>query len=180
MSQFSIEELQPGDHIARAINLDEVVHLIPRGSKKQVVDVLSTVQQTDDCPDCQVLHHGIVSSINPVRVIHFNSDSAQYDKNTAKIIETSLDTFMGDKKHFFLINHESVMPLDKTLQLARQYLLKGYNDYNVLFNNCEHFCFECKTGKPQSKQVKVALQHGVDTLQKLRNVYRYSCCSIGK
>ena len=30
----------------------------------------------------------------------------------------------------------------------------GRHDYNVLFNNCEHFAVWCKTGLKESQQVR--------------------------
>ena len=53
---------------------------------------------------------------------------------------------------------ESCSPTEETLQLARGRL--GEQNYNLLFNNCEHFAYWCKTGRHRSNQVEDWLHTG--------------------
>lgn len=53
---------------------------------------------------------------------------------------------------------ESCSPTEETLQRARGRL--GEQNYNLLFNNCEHFAYWCKTGRHRSNQVEDWLHTG--------------------
>ena len=50
------------------------------------------------------------------------------------------------------------LPAGQTLRRAMGRL--GEQNYNLLFNNCEHFAHWCKTGRHRSTQVEEALQAG--------------------
>lgn len=50
------------------------------------------------------------------------------------------------------------LPAGQTLRRAMGRL--GEQNYNLLFNNCEHFAHWCKTGRHRSAQVEEALQAG--------------------
>jgi hypothetical protein len=51
-----------------------------------------------------------------------------------------------------VINHPEVSPAGVTLRRAMSRL--GEQNYNLLFNNCEHFATWCKTGRHRSVQVE--------------------------
>ena len=53
---------------------------------------------------------------------------------------------------------ESCSPTEETLQRARGRL--GEQNYNLLFNNCEHFAYWCKTRRHRSNQVEDWLHTG--------------------
>jgi hypothetical protein len=53
---------------------------------------------------------------------------------------------------------ETCSPTEETLQRARGRL--GEQNYNLLFNNCEHFAYWCKTGRHRSNQVEDWLHTG--------------------
>ena len=50
-----------------------------------------------------------------------------------------------------VLNHANACPAGVTLRRAMSRL--GEQNYNLLFNNCEHFATWCKTGRHRSEQV---------------------------
>lgn len=48
------------------------------------------------------------------------------------------------------VDGKVVLPSDEVVRRARKRL--GERDYNAFTRNCEHFCRECKAGKPESYQ----------------------------
>ena len=57
-----------------------------------------------------------------------------------------------------VISHPDSSPVGVTLWRAMGRL--GEQDYNLLFNNCEHFATWCKTGRHRSGQVDSVLEQG--------------------
>ena len=55
-----------------------------------------------------------------------------------------------------VISHPDSSPVGVTLRRAMGRL--GEQDYNLLFNNCEHFATWCKTGRHHSGQIDSALK----------------------
>ena len=55
-----------------------------------------------------------------------------------------------------IINHVQESSTGVTLRRAMSRI--GEQDYNLLFNNCEHFATWCKTGRHRSSQVDSALE----------------------
>ena len=55
-----------------------------------------------------------------------------------------------------VIDHAEASPVGVTLRRAMGRL--GEADYNLLFNNCEHFATWCKTGRHRSGQVESVLE----------------------
>ena len=89
-------------------------------------------------------HHGIDCGDGKV---------IRYRKPSETIEVTSIDTFSrGNRVYvrqypvgFCFIDHIVV-------ERAKSRL--GESKYNILFNNCEHFAFWCKTGISESKQIR--------------------------
>ena len=54
-----------------------------------------------------------------------------------------------------VLNHANASPAGVTLRRAMSRL--GEQNYNLLFNNCEHFATWCKTGRHSSEQVDSVL-----------------------
>ena len=46
---------------------------------------------------------------------------------------------------------EEIFTPDEVIRRAKSRL--GENKYNIIFNNCEHFCYWCKTGNAKCKQL---------------------------
>lgn len=91
-------------------------------------------------------HHGI--DCGDGTVIHYRKF-----ENYARIERTSLFTFARNQK-ILLKQYLSgfCFIADDVIKRAESRL--GEKNYNLLFNNCEHFATWCKTGLSDSKQVR--------------------------
>ena len=67
-----------------------------------------------------------------------------------EILRSPLEEF-SQGQPLQVISHVEASPVGVTLRRAMGRL--GEQDYNLLFNNCEHFATWCKTGRHRSKQV---------------------------
>jgi tRNA(Ile)-lysidine synthase TilS/MesJ len=87
-------------------------------------------------------HHGI----------DFGDDTVIHYRKPSEIIErTSIETFSrGQKIH---IRHYPIRYIADTV-LNRAQSRLGEKQYNLLFNNCEHFATWCVTGVSKSQQVE--------------------------
>lgn len=99
-------------------------------------------------PGIKYAHHGIYSS--NLRVIHFGGDN----KEDAIVEEIDLFKFIPDNKNLKRIKYKTCLPPEEVLEKARKVLNKKipWGDYNLAFNNCEHFATFCKTGDGFSLQ----------------------------
>ncbi|EGJ33968.1 MULTISPECIES: lecithin retinol acyltransferase family protein [Moorena] len=88
-------------------------------------------------------HHGI--DCGDGSVIH-------YRKNTETIERTSLATFALGETKIYVRQYSVCLIPDVVIRRAESRL--GERQYNLIFNNCEHFANWCKTGKSESQQVK--------------------------
>ena len=89
-------------------------------------------------------HHGI--DCGDGTVIHQR-------KRTETIERTSFAAFMNhSKSKVYVRNYRTCFISDVVVQRAESRL--GEKNYNLLFNNCEHFATWCKTGVSESRQVK--------------------------
>lgn len=101
-------------------------------------------------------HHGIYIGNN--KVIHFAplSGGEIINWSEAKVIETSLEDFLKDGEiEVRQYTDDELMELyspKEIVQNAKHCL--GYTNYNLIFNNCEHFANSCTTGKHRSPQVE--------------------------
>ena len=67
-----------------------------------------------------------------------------------EILRSPLEEF-SQGQPLRVISHAEASPVGVTLRRAMGRL--GEQDYNLLFNNCEHFATWCKTGRHRSEQV---------------------------
>lgn len=101
-------------------------------------------------------HHGIYVGNN--KVIHFapTSGGEIINWSEAKVIESSLEDFLKDGEvEVRQYTDEEMLELyspKEIVENARHCL--GYTNYNLIFNNCEHFANSCTTGKHRSPQVE--------------------------
>ena len=72
-----------------------------------------------------------------------------------EILRSSTDDF-SQGQPLTVIAHADASPTRVTLQRAMSRI--GEQDYNLLFNNCEHFATWCKTGRHRSGQVDSVLE----------------------
>ena len=74
-----------------------------------------------------------------------------------EILRSSTDDF-SQGQPLSVIEHADASPARVTLQRAMSRI--GEQNYNLLFNNCEHFANWCKTGRHRSGQVEDWLHTG--------------------
>ena len=72
-----------------------------------------------------------------------------------EILRSPLEEF-SQGQPLRVISHPEASPVGVTLRRAMGRL--GEQDYNLLFNNCEHFATWCKTGRHRSNQVNSVLE----------------------
>ena len=100
-------------------------------------------------------HYGIYAGEG--KVIHYSGQNSNFG-NDIKIREALIDNFacgcetkvchLDETKYTFYSEEDTV---------KRAYSRLGEKDYNLIFNNCEHFAVWCKTGISDSEQVKKAI-----------------------
>ncbi|HIK43778.1 MAG TPA: lecithin retinol acyltransferase family protein [Leptolyngbyaceae cyanobacterium M65_K2018_010] len=88
-------------------------------------------------------HHGI--DYGDGTIIHYRKTGDE-----AVIARTSLDTFSWGQP-IYPVSHPMVDPPDVVIGRAESRL--GERQYDLLFNNCEHFATWCKTGRRESAQL---------------------------
>ena len=101
-------------------------------------------------------HYGIYAGKG--RVIHYAAENGDFGINIG-VRETSLNDFaLNGKCRVVYIAGNNIWAKKysrkETVQRARSRL--GEKHYNLVFNNCEHFAFWCKTGLSKSAQVEKA------------------------
>ena len=99
-------------------------------------------------------HYGVYAGKG--RVIHYASSKGDFGLD-ACVRETSLEQFAnggGCSVVQFARNSDKTEQYsrEETVHRARSRL--GEKQYNLIFNNCEHFALWCKTGKNRSVQVE--------------------------
>ena len=72
-----------------------------------------------------------------------------------EILRSTLQDFLQNQT-FTIINYSKSDSIGVTLRRAMSRI--GEQNYNLLFNNCEHFAIWCKTGRHRSSQVESVLE----------------------
>ena len=72
-----------------------------------------------------------------------------------EILRSSREDF-SQGQPLSVIHHDGASPVGVTLRRAMSRI--GEQNYNLLFNNCEHFATWCKTGRHRSGQIDSALE----------------------
>ena len=72
-----------------------------------------------------------------------------------EILRSSREDF-SQGQPLSVIHHAEASPVGVTLRRAMSRI--GEQNYNLLFNNCEHFATWCKTGRHRSGQIDSALE----------------------
>jgi Lecithin retinol acyltransferase len=92
------------------------------------------------------LHSGIYVGCG--RVIHY-AGRLQYPRGLVE--EISLAEFSGGRPVYVGSEPSPFTRMEDVVRRARDRL--GECSYDLLLNNCEHFCTWCQTGQPRSAQV---------------------------
>lgn len=101
-------------------------------------------------------HHGIYVGDN--QIIHYSGFAEPFKKGA--IEQTSLESFLGGVDDFKVVNypsHQNIYSPEEIVHRAQSCL--GEDDYNLFFNNCEHFACWCVTGKSRSEQVQEIMRY---------------------
>jgi hypothetical protein len=96
-------------------------------------------------------HHGVYVEHN--RIIHYSGEPGI----EGVVSEISLDDFAKDDQ-FWVYNHSEKLSVSEIVSRARSRLYE--RNYNLVFNNCEHFAQWCCTGTAWSNQVFGGLLFG--------------------
>ena len=103
-------------------------------------------------------HYGIY--IGNGRAIHYSAGiGIELDAARAKIIETSLVDFLdGSALYVEETDEPGAFPPDRVVARAKSMVGQLHGEYNIAFNNCEHFTHWCKYGTKESSQVNTVLK----------------------
>ena len=103
-------------------------------------------------------HYGIY--IGNGQVIHYSAGiGIELDAARAKIIETSLVDFLdGSALYVEETDEPGAFPPDRVVARAKSMVGQLHGEYNIAFNNCEHFTHWCKYGTKESSQVNTVLK----------------------
>eukprot|EP00736_Rhodelphis_marinus_P009500 Rmarinus@m.29263 len=105
----------------------------------------------------QYYHHGIYVGENAV--IHYSGPAMPWNTEGpklkfAQIMKTNFEAFLGRSSMLDVevVEHINPFPVEKVIQLAEKFV--GRKEYNLFWNNCEHFATFCKIGKGHSTQIE--------------------------
>ena len=105
-------------------------------------------------------HHGIY--IGDGQVVHYSGFAEMLKKGEIAI--TTLEEFMGDQDKLYVVEYASSEAIHSSDEIVERALSRvGEDDYNLMFNNCEHFACWCVTGKHKSKQVNSVMSNATTT-----------------
>jgi len=93
-------------------------------------------------------HHGI--EVDDGKVIHYGEGNLFGKKNAAVTVSTMEEFLKGGRKE--VVDDEHSNKPDIIVKRAKSQV--GKQNYNMMFNNCEHFAQWARTGKKTSAQVK--------------------------
>jgi len=114
-------------------------------------------------------HYGVYAGNN--RVIHYSSENGDFGKDIC-VREVDFQKFSNGgscKVVKFDKNRIKLFSGKETVNRARSRM--GEADYNLVFNNCEHFALWCKTGTNKSIQV----ENSVNSVILLGAVFALAC-----
>ena len=115
-------------------------------------------------------HHAIYTGDN--QVIHYSGFAEAFNKGS--IEQTTLENFLGGRDQFTVVNYPSNTVIYTNEEIVeRAYRCLGEDDYNLLFNNCEHFACWCVTGEKRSEQVRKVMQYATNAAFSYYALQRY-------
>ncbi|CEJ74003.1 NC domain [[Clostridium] sordellii] len=95
-------------------------------------------------------HFGIY--INDDCVIHYDGKLDDRFLRNMCVRQTGMDRFLAGKDNFKILNlSKNPIPPHEVVNRAKNHL--NERNFNLIFNNCEHFAYWCKTGLKKSYQV---------------------------
>ncbi len=97
-------------------------------------------------------HHGIY--IGNEEVIHYSGLADGF--KSGPVEKTSLSTFLVGNDYKIILHSDTKYSQEKIVERATRRL--GESDYNLLFNNCEHFAYWCFYNVNSSNQINRSCQ----------------------
>ena len=101
-------------------------------------------------------HYGVY--VSPEEVIQFGlapNARPELKDSDIEVLSTDIDTFLQNQflevAEFDRKEKKTHPTPDEVIAKARARM--GERGYHILYNNCEHFAYECVTGKHYSEQV---------------------------
>ena len=96
-------------------------------------------------------HHGIY--VGAGKVVHYSGLADGLSKGG--ICETTIEEFSVNRAEITVITHTNPYVQFTPIEIVKRARDRiGENNYNIIFNNCEHFATWCATGAASSKQVQ--------------------------
>lgn len=98
-------------------------------------------------------HYGVYAGNG--RVIHYNGSISGKLQSEPRVEEVSMQKFLDGSntyEYWQLDDESDCYSPEETYLRARSKL--GEQNYDLVFNNCEHFARWCKTGEKESRQVR--------------------------
>ncbi len=109
-----------------------------------------------------VFHHGVF--VSEQEVIHFCSDREfSILSNDLEVKATTLAQFANGNK-VEKIECEDRFARKKSVDIAKSKI--GDKDYDIIFNNCEHFVNSCITGNKESYAMNALKEKGLKIRRK--------------
>jgi hypothetical protein len=96
-------------------------------------------------------HHGI--EVGQGEVIHYDGEPGS--TTPGRVVASTLEEFLagGIRR---VRRYKRALPQKESARIALSRL--GDQNYNLVFNNCEHFASWCRTGVGRSRQVEKAVR----------------------
>jgi hypothetical protein len=106
-------------------------------------------------------HHGIY--VGNGKVVHYAGLADGF--SSAPVEETTIEKFLNGKSYSVVPHPYARYSKDEVVK--RAYSRIGENDYNLIWNNCEHFANWCIEGVESSQQVGAVLKTTAHTALKI-------------
>jgi len=103
-----------------------------------------------------IYHFGIYVSDDEIIQFGLPPTSLNRDASKVEVCSTNLETFLCGK--FLEVGvpekkeKKQILPKEKIVEIAKSRI--GEKGYHILYNNCEHFVFQCAFNKKVSQQVE--------------------------
>ncbi len=114
--------------------------------------------------DTGYYHHAIY--INDNEVIHFSTEKGfSILSRDLEVKSTNIDIFtLGSDVEVKKYNERERFSAEKTVKIAKSMI--GNKDYDLVFNNCEHFASFCATGRKKSEIIDKLKEDGLKIRKK--------------
>lgn len=101
-------------------------------------------------------HHGI--DMGDATVIHLAGEPLR--RKDARVCRTTMTEFLQGGEKVLVEYGDGIDLLPQCVTAKNAEACLEQDGYSLLYKNCEHFATYCKTGRPESEQVKSYLRIG--------------------